>query len=62
MAAHISFACWLNYKQEIIGETAYRSKLIDKNSNSPYQFKTCLSCLHVKNTWLPVPMQISYKE
>ena len=21
MAAHIFFACWLNYKQEIIGET-----------------------------------------
>ena len=30
MAAHIFFACWLNYKQEIIGETVYRSKLTAK--------------------------------
>ncbi len=30
MAAHIFFACWLNYKQEIIGETVCCVRLSGK--------------------------------
>ena len=45
MAAHIFFACWLNYKQEIIGETVCCVRQgFDKNL-SPHAF--CCHTLRV---------------
>ena len=48
MAAHIFFACWLNYKQEIIGETVCCVRQgFDKNL---YPHTFCCHTLRVHDT------------